>query len=86
VTIFGKRAEALAQYLLKGTRVAVVGRFHHRSYTCQDDTAGCAPDVIATEIDFAGGTRLESEGATHTASAMRPRPVENVLVDDDVLF
>src|ERR687886_2381672 len=57
VSLFGKRGEAIAQYLLKGTRVAVVGRFQHRSYTRQDGTPGCSLDVIASEIDFAGGRR-----------------------------
>jgi single-strand DNA-binding protein len=85
VTLFGKRGEALAQYLLKGTRVAVVGRFQHRLYTRQDGTAGCALDVLATEIDFAGGARPEG---TPAAQATRgpSRPVEEALADGDVPF
>ena len=101
VSLFGKRGEALAQYLLKGTRVAVVGRFQHRTFTRQDGTVGCALDVIASEIDLAGGGRPAAEAAEFDETTPAPsraeeptgsrprqvRPVEEVLADDnDVPF
>jgi single-strand DNA-binding protein len=99
VSLFGKRGEAIAQYLTKGSRVAVVGRLQHRSYTRQDGTVGCALDVTASEIDFAGG-RPTVEAAeiedtppapprAEEAPRRRPRqvrPVEEVLADEEVPF
>ena len=52
VALFGPRGEALQRYLLKGTRVTVVGRLSHRHYTRQDGTPGCSLDIVANEIDF----------------------------------
>ena len=98
VSLFGKRGEAIVQYLTKGSRVAVVGRLQHRSYTRQDGTVGCALDVTASEIDFAGGRPTEAaelEDATaappraEAAPRRRPRqmrPVEEVLADEEVPF
>jgi single-strand DNA-binding protein len=100
VSLFGKRGEAIVQYLTKGSRVAVVGRLQHRSYTRQDGTVGCALDVTASEIDFAGSGRpaadaAESEDLTpappraEETPRRRPRqvqPVEEVLADEEVPF
>ena len=87
VSLFGKRGEAIAQYLLKGTRVAVVGRFQHRAYTRQDGTPGCSLDLIATEIDFMGSPRQGAEPEPTTSR--RPvllRPVDEIPADEDVPF
>ena len=86
VTMFGKRGEALAPYLLKGTRVAVVGRFQHRTYTRQDGSPGYSLDVIATEIDFAGGSRTEGAPGAPARQTGEAHPVEDVNTDDDVPF
>ena len=86
VTIFGRRAEALAQYLLKGTRVAVVGRFQCRTYTRQDGTPGYSLDVVASEIDFAGGTRPEGAPAAQGSRPGTSRPADEDLPDEDVPF
>ena len=87
VRLFGKRGEALAPYLLKGTRVAVVGRLQHRHSTRQDGSPGCSLDVIASEIDFSGGGRRETEETPAVASA---HPAAHNLAsgmdDEDVPF
>jgi single-strand DNA-binding protein len=85
VSLFGKRGEAIAQYLLKGTRVAVVGRLQHRNYTRQDGTSGCSLDVIASEIDFAGGGRRDTENDAVLAHPAAVHAGEN-LADEDVPF
>ena len=36
MTILGQRAESLAQYIVKGTRVTVVGSLKSRPWTTQD--------------------------------------------------
>jgi single-strand DNA-binding protein len=89
VALFGPRGEALQRYLLKGTRVTVVGRLSHRHYTRQDGTPGCSLDIVANEIDF---STPRSEATDDTAGPDRqPRgagPQATVIDDnqDDVPF
>jgi len=86
VRLFGKRGEALAPYLLKGTRVAVVGRLQHRHYARQDGTPGCSLDVIASELDFTG-PRRETEDAAGAASAHpAAHNIASGMDDEDVPF
>lgn len=52
-TMFGRRAESLAQYLTKGTKVAIEGRLHYSSW--QDRNTGAnrsKVDVTVDEIEF----------------------------------
>ncbi len=52
-TLFGRRAEALAQYLSKGTKVAVEGKLHYSSW--EDKNTGgrrSRLDVTVDEIEF----------------------------------
>lgn len=51
-TIFGNRAEKLAQYLTKGTKVAIEGRLHYSSWQAQDGSKRSKVDVIVDEIEF----------------------------------
>lgn len=53
-TIFGKRAEALNQYLLKGTSVYVEGSLTIRKYTGNDGTMNVSTDVRVNEITLLG--------------------------------
>ena len=65
VTLFGKRAEVLANYLLKGVSVIVQGRLkpdengNPRVYQRKDGTWSASFDVTATEIEFAGNKKGE---------------------------
>lgn len=52
-TLFGRRAEALAQYLVKGTKVAIEGRLRYSSW--QDRETGknrSKLDVVVEEVEF----------------------------------
>ena len=52
-TLFGRRAESLAQYLVKGTKVAIEGRLHYSSW--EDRQTGqkrSKLDVNVDEIEF----------------------------------
>ena len=64
MSIFGRRAEAVAQYLTKGTKVAIEGRLHYSSW--EDRNGGgrrSKLDVTVDEIEFMssrqGGERRE---------------------------
>ena len=52
-TLFGRRAEAIHQYLVKGTKVAIEGRLHYSSW--EDRNSGqrrSKLDVTIDEIEF----------------------------------
>lgn len=45
-------AEACAQYLSKGKKVAVVGEIQTRSYEAKDGTKRYVTEVVADEVEF----------------------------------
>ncbi|MHB1681076.1 MAG: single-stranded DNA-binding protein [bacterium] len=66
IQVWGKTAEALSQYLTKGTRVLVEGKISNRSYDKQDGTKGYISEIIANNIVLLGnssGTKSESAPA-----------------------
>ena len=48
---FGKKA-AVAQYLVKGTRVALNGRLRQRKFQRKDGTEGVALEVAVNDLSF----------------------------------
>lgn len=53
-TIFGKRAEALSQYLTKGQQVTVVGNVTEREWTDKDGNKRKSMDVRVQDIALQG--------------------------------
>jgi single-strand DNA-binding protein len=56
VTVWGKRAEALAKILAKGSQIFVEGRIQTRSYE-KNGEKRYATDIVANNIILAGGRR-----------------------------
>ena len=52
VVVFGKMAEACANYLAKGRMTAVNGRINTGSYTKDDGTKVYTTDVMASKVEF----------------------------------
>jgi single-strand DNA-binding protein len=62
-SMFGKRAEALAQYLTKGTAVVVVlSDPHVETWEKKDKTTGFKLVGRVLELEFAGGGREAGDG------------------------
>lgn len=54
-TLFGRRAQAISQYMRKGAKVAVEGRLHQRSWSDRDTgKRRSAVEVIVDEVEFMG--------------------------------
>lgn len=71
-TMFGRRAEALAQYLLRGTKVSIEGKLHYSSW--EDRNGGgrrSKLDVTVDELEF-----MSSRQQSHSngANAAQPQP------------
>lgn len=52
VVIWGKQAEATANYISKGKLIGISGRIQTRSYEAKDGTKRYVTEVIAEEVQF----------------------------------
>ena len=77
VTVFGKQAESVAQYLSKGREAAFTGRLEIRQYE-HDGQKREAAEIIADSVTFIGGNSPGSDGAPSADFAAGP--------DDDLPF
>ena len=75
VTVFGKMAESSANYLAKGSQVAVKGRINTGNYTKDDGTKVYTTDILADKVEFLGG---KSDGQA------KPKQQNESYFDDDV--
>lgn len=91
-TMFGRRAEALAQYLTKGTKVAIEGRLHYSSW--EDRNTGqkrSKVDVTVDEVEFmssrnSGGNGSASYDAPQRSQQMPEPPAPSAYNDEDIPF
>lgn len=54
-TLFGKRSEALAQYLVKGQQVTVIGTVSEREWTDKEGQKRKSMDVRVNDVALQGG-------------------------------
>jgi len=82
-TLFGKRAESLSQYLVKGQAVTVVGSITEREWTDKSDNKRKSMDVRVNDIALQGG-RKDAEPQEERRQA--PKPVQVNIDDGDLPF
>lgn len=76
-SMFGKRGESLAPYLLKGASVTVSGSVTEREWTDKDGQKRKSMDVRVSDVALQGGKRdaaPQAAPAQRTAPAQRPAP------------
>lgn len=60
VVVWGKQAESTANYMAKGSQVAISGRIQTRSYDAKDGTKRYVTEVVADQfggVEFLGGKK-----------------------------
>ena len=67
LTMFGKRAEAVAPYLSKGSKVAVEGRLRWSQWQAKDGSKRSKLEVAVDEIEF-----MSRDGAVARSAAPQP--------------
>jgi single-strand DNA-binding protein len=73
--IFGKRAEALAPHLLKGTAIGITIQDPHiETYTTRDNRQGSKLVGRVIDLEFAGGARPEGAGSAAPKPTNAPTP------------
>lgn len=64
---FGKTGETIAQYLVKGRQIAVVGRIKTGSYEAKDGTKRYTTDIMVESFDFISDSKSNT-GTSNTQS------------------
>ncbi len=67
-TLFGKRAESLSQYIVKGTRVYVDGRLSARPWTDREGVVRSGLELMVGEIELVGSKPQDQQPVTQTAT------------------
>lgn len=84
-SLFGKRAESLAPYLLKGGQVTVTGNVSEREWTDKDGIKRKSMDLRVQDVALQGGKR---EGAVpvKTPDGQTARMPVGADANDDIPF
>jgi len=68
VVVWGKQAEATANYMLKGNQVAISGRIQTRTYDAKDGTKRYVTEVVADQfggVEFLGSKNSQGNPGVH---------------------
>ena len=71
VVIWGKQAENTAQYMIKGSQIAISGRITTRSYDAKDGSKRYVTEVVA---DMFNGVSFLSKGNGNNSSTGNSNP------------
>jgi single-strand DNA-binding protein len=85
-SLFGKRAEALSQYLVKGQQVTVIGNVTEREWTDKQGVTRKSMDVRVSDIALMGGKREGSAPAPRQAAKPAAAGSGFDDMDDDIPF
>lgn len=85
------RMEKLSEYLVKGTKVAIIGRLQTRKYTAKDGTDRYVTEVVADTVVLCGSSQQRGYSDTDNTRAAatpagRPLDLDPPVTDDDVPF
>ena len=72
--LFGKRAEALQQYIRKGDKITVAGSITERAWNDKDGTPRKTMEIRVSEVALQGGKQRDEEPAPAPQRAAAPRP------------
>lgn len=84
-TLFGKRAEALEQYLSKGTKVAVEGRLRYSSWE-KDGQKRSKLGVIVEEVELMSRRDGEQYQSYAQQGYQQAPQVQEACYDEDIPF
>ena len=84
-SMFGKRGESVAPYLVKGQQVAISGEVSLREYTDKQGQSRSSLEVRVNDLTLVGGKR---EGQQQAAAPRQQAPQQSggMDMDDDIPF
>ncbi|HZR25890.1 MAG TPA: single-stranded DNA-binding protein [Vicinamibacterales bacterium] len=96
IDLWGKQAESLSEYLVKGKQVYVEGRLQTDEYTDKDGNKRKSTKVRCDKVVLlgsgggggrgGGGMSRSGGGATSSMDDHAPEPSSEPLTDDDIPF
>ena len=88
VVLWGKQAESLKEYLVKGKKIYVEGRLQTRQWDDKDGNKRYTTEIKADRITLlgsGGGRSSMDRGESHPSGAPEDPPMEPIT-DDDIPF
>ena len=76
--LFGKRAESLAQYIPKGSKLTINGRLHQDRWQGQDGTNRSRVSIIVQDIELPPRTQPQGTGEGYEDYTQPPQPMQPV--------
>lgn len=84
--IFGKRAEALAQYITKGTKLLVQGRLSQNNWVDKNGNKRVGYSLIVDKLEFIGAAK-KAKGGRMSAAKQKSQEEDIPAIDvDDTEF
>lgn len=78
-TVFGKRAESLAQYIPKGSKLTINGRLHQDRWQAQDGTNRSSVSIIVQDLELPPRPQPQaSTGEGYADYTQPPQPMQPV--------
>ena len=74
--VFGKRAESLAQYIPKGSKLTINGRLHQDRWQGQDGTNRSRVSIIVQDIELPPRPQPQGTGEGYEDYAQPPQPTQ----------
>lgn len=85
--LFGKRAESLSQYLVKGQAVTITGSVSQRKYTDKNGQERISTDVRVNDLALQGAKREATQQSQQRQQAPKPSNSGRFEdMDDDIPF
>lgn len=85
-SLFGKRAESLSQYLVKGQAVTVTGSVSEREYTDKDGQKRKAQDVRVNDVALQGGAKSGNQAQPSQQQRKQQLSTPDNFSDSDIPF
>lgn len=74
--VFGKRAESLAQYIPKGSKLTINGRLHQDRWQGQDGTNRSRVSIIVQDIELPPRSQPQGTGEGYGDYTQPPQPTQ----------
>lgn len=82
IVMFGKRAESLAQYIKKGSKLLVQGEINY-SKSEKDGVARYFTSINANNVEFGGGSQSQTQSSSNSVLDEAQETFKGSKVDSD---